>query len=1354
MPTYADLPLHLYQVLEEEFMSLHGPIPNDKDYWVEVPDSKIEGKFWWVNARLDWFFHEGHVRNLKVFADRLIAAATVEGAQADPLSAYIRSRLGEPLLTQLKEYDPPHHDDDDDDDDASSVPSSPPSPPETVEFYTPRTGSTVGEALLLCELNELLKDKNLYSAEHFKKVELSDASEGLARQRFSFKSWQSSGAGASSASAAASASSSPPSSPPCSPPYSGPTADDEDLVHLNRLLLQDGYPEAFETIGNTRLAAIYSRLHRQKQTALSLSGGGIRSGTFALGLLQGLARHKLLEKFDYLSTVSGGGYIGSWLTAWLHRHPDGLKGVSKDLANLHPEAKVDPDPPPLAYLRANSNFITPKVGLLTADTWAFIGIYLRNLLLNWAALIPIFAAALLIPRLAVAAVLGQPPNQTDPINAIFGIGGLSIFPRHLLLILGVPLIILALVYIGFNRPSAAHRLGESHPSLRKLTNQKWFLLLCLLPLVCGAVCLTTYSAWSLQAKDGNIQIWPYLVFGAVVTLTGWFIYTVVILHRFSWSEVRFGELFALLGAGLLGGLLFWKLADTNFGNPTGMTSIYATWITWQTELYVCFALPLFLLVFMLAVTFYVGFSSHSRGVRDEDREWLARLNAWMLIVIIAWCAFSCLVIFGPVALLMSPKIIASLGGVSGLISILVGRSAVTSANEKGQQKTGVMSLILGNLLTILSLVFLAFFVAVLSLLTSLLIQWLFSKDLIQWLFSGNLKLWNVVVGTANAYRHEEMQSLTKMAAHMRAVHYPSFGFFLLLLVGLAALGVLMARFINLNLFSLHGGYRNRLIRGFLGASRNKGERKPNPFTGFDPADNISMHELRPALLHESDFNYEGGSFLVNIGKLITHLKPPPAPDAKEQPNPPAPSSSSSSAAMSAFIYDNLQNTKPGVDSFTPGATPSPTLCRELLEDLNRILEKESLYEHPSLDKFKRSAKAARAEAELRRIKGSSLRSEYHVLLNRLMMDNAYAVDKIIKPCPNPPPPFKLFHVISTALNLVGGENLAWQQRKAEPFSISALHSGCFRLGYRKSRNYGGDDGISIGTAAAISGAAASSNMGYYTSSPAVSLLLTLFNVRLGWWLGNPGMPGNNWYLGFDNSERKVYRRASPTFSLLPVLQEAFGLTDDKTEYVYLTDGGHFENLALYEMVLRRCHIIVASDAAEDAAYRFGDLGNAVRKIRIDLGVPIDFSKVLIDPTLTDGTGLYWAVGKIRYSCVDKGAEDGVLIYIKPTVYARHEPRDVLEYKKNNDAFPHESTADQFFDEPQFESYRMLGSFIMDQIAGEKCERGVCRVTDIAALARAAYDKSKKSDPALDDLGLPDWLTSDSATRDDDNDGRV
>jgi hypothetical protein len=137
------------------------------------------------------------------------------------------------------------------------------------------------------------------------------------------------------------------------------------------------------------------------------------------------------------------------------------------------------------------------------------------------------------------------------------------------------------------------------------------------------------------------------------------------------------------------------------------------------------------------------------------------------------------------------------------------------------------------------------------------------------------------------------------------------------------------------------------------------------------------------------------------------------------------------------------------------------------------------------------------------------------------------------------------------------------------------------------------------------------------------------------------------------------------------------------------------------MVLRRCHYIVVSDAGEDPACSFADLGEAVRKIRIDFGIPIDFPPMSIYPRSAIDTlktpGHYCAVGQIRYSAVDgSGVPDGVIVYIKPACYG-HEPRDIYEYFKRSETFPHESTSDQFFSESQFESYRMLGAYTMGKL---------------------------------------------------------
>src|SRR5205807_4034369 len=147
-------------------------------------------------------------------------------------------------------------------------------------------------------------------------------------------------------------------------------------------------------------------------------------------------------------------------------------------------------------------------------------------------------------------------------------------------------------------------------------------------------------------------------------------------------------------------------------------------------------------------------------------------------------------------------------------------------------------------------------------------------------------------------------------------------------------------------------------------------------------------------------------------------------------------------------------------------------------------------------------------------------------------------------------PEKPLHVINGTLNLVKGEQLAWQERKAESFTMSRLHCGSFQVRYRPSREYG--HGITLGTALAISGAAANPNMGYH-SSPVLTLLMTLFNVRLGAWLGNPGPAGDGTWFGRFRS----FGAPGPRFANRPIIEEALGLTTDENPYVNLSDGGHF-----------------------------------------------------------------------------------------------------------------------------------------------------------------------------------------------------
>ena len=121
-------------------------------------------------------------------------------------------------------------------------------------------------------------------------------------------------------------------------------------------------------------------------TGLAFSGGGIRSATFNLGILQGLAQKGLLHPFDYLSTVSGGGYIGSWLAALTHRLSSELNPSFDEVEKVLSPHKYEPDkltePYVLHWLRLYGNYLTPHKGVISGDTWAMLGTWLRNALLN------------------------------------------------------------------------------------------------------------------------------------------------------------------------------------------------------------------------------------------------------------------------------------------------------------------------------------------------------------------------------------------------------------------------------------------------------------------------------------------------------------------------------------------------------------------------------------------------------------------------------------------------------------------------------------------------------------------------------------------------------------------------------------------------------------------------------------------------------------------------------------------------------------------------------------------------------------------------------------------------------------
>ena len=808
-------------------------------------------------------------------------------------------------------------------------------------------------------------------------------------------------------------------------------------------------------------------------------------------MVQGLASRGLLDKFDYLSTVSGGGYLGSFLTAWVHR-----EGYAKVSAELGCGSSITARPvSPLHHLRRYSNYLTPRTGLVSADTLMLVALYVRNLLLNWLILIPTILVAILIVKICAITLWRA--------TWIFS-------SNNMIPVLGV----VAIASIGYALlDSLRQRPGWED----KESNSGKFIRQELFPMLIGAAAMIGAAlAWVLnsgQEVSFVNAIGAFSLFAAVTCAIDWiiaFVFSTPVGEKEKSTDTnihtcpprfRRGSFFSYTLSGAIAGALL------------GMTFLLIKAINWPLDYRVliltCFGPAILFSSFFLGELIHVGLTSYVPW-GDAEREWLARAAGYHGRAVAAWAVLSLLILVGPSGVLRLAeyhevllKWLYGIGGLSGLVTIFLGKASSTAAivreryaSWKNTSATAVLA------------VTTPIFISVAIVLMSAGIDYL-ANDGHPLLFSNVIRadsrLWLKLIGAS---------------------------------LVLSFIAAIASYYININRFSMHAVYRNRLIRAFLGASNPA--RKPNRFTDFDERDNIKLSDI----------------------------------------------------------------------------WPSP-------EREQRQHEKK----HPQI------------------------------------------------------------HIINSALNIVATRELAWQERKALPLTASPLWIGSASLkdglgSYRPAHRYG--DGMTLGTAMTISGAAASSNMGYH-SSPALSVLLTLFNVRLGAWLGNPGEAGS-----------KTYSNQGPAIAAKPLVQEALGITTDDRPYVYLSDGGHFENLGLYEMVRRRCHLIILSDAGCDPKVAFEDLGNAVRKISIDLNTTIDFKELRMAARQTTLSSnpldqAYFALATIQYH--EPGAKPGLLLYIKPG-YHGSEPASVRGYAASHPAFPHETTGDQWFGESQFEAYRALGEYVI------------------------------------------------------------
>lgn len=869
-----------------------------------------------------------------------------------------------------------------------------------------------------------------------------------------------------------------------------------------------------------------------RRSALCFSGGGIRSATFCLGVLQSMAKIGWLNQFTYLSTVSGGGYIGSWLTSWIRRR--GLAAVESALSNASGgEAKE------IRQLRSGSNYLSPTTGL-SGDSLALFGTFVRNLLINWALILPLLVAAMLIPMVNVGIVddVLHSPARWVIWQSIFLYGAIGTA-------------LLGLAYTASDLPNGTVRQ----------TRHNYFLLGAFVPVITGCYLLSLALAND-QLVTALNRVYDNLVpstrnlprhylyggLGALIHVVGVWIGRLLLMKKREYFEPLEsrdfkGEIGAklpapikvfaisVLSGGVAGYAVYGCVTAAAQAREALSQMSPETW----SAIYATVSVPVLLLCYSLGSVLYLALLR--RNSDEGAREWWSRAGGIWLLTALVWVLVHLVAIWLPGMLSrMGALTTGGIGTLGGVLVAVAGYKSRQDATKKASSGTSVLEAL--NV-RVLDLVAVAFLVA------------MFVTCAI------------LIVDSTTQLEYPKHPELVFPAFLKGVTEWPIERFCLAVIC--VAVSFAFAWFTGVNAFSMHSMYGNRLARAYLGATRDGAppdgsqaqgqQRRPHAFTGFDPDDEISM----------SDW-------------------------------------------------------------------------------------------------------------------GNG-------------------------------PKNKLFHVINIALNIMrpSGNHLEWQERKAASFTVTPIYTGSQVTGYCRTRSVGGRgttgvttnklvSGLTVGRAMTISGAAVSPSMGYH-SSKLIAIVMTFFNVRLGWWLPNPGRieAAAKSNVPLETIEND-YCRTEPSFPLYSLLSEMFGNTTSESKSIYLSDGGHFENLGLYEMVRRECLEIVVVDAGCDPEYVFEDLERAIRVIRNDLGAEITFPHGLPTEESIEATGRSYTIGHVRY----RSGEVGLLLYIKPGLDGT-EPLDVTQYaarvRANGEPFPHQSTADQFFDEPQFESYRALGQHSIANLSG-------------------------------------------------------
>lgn len=962
---------------------------------------------------------------------------------------------------------------------------------------------------------------------------------------------------------------------------------------------------------------------------LALSGGGIRSATFNLGVLEALKELDFLKDIDYLSTVSGGGYIGAWLSANCVRSQQ-INANFENLANKnHVEANVLDDEcfdqskgglnidehawvapsadwdKSISHLRRYSNYLSPHLGFLSADSWSMFATWIRNTILVQLTVAFAIAALLIVPSFLFSLFQRWPEFE----NARW---------------LSVVLFVTAVSSISGNQWRLTDSVGGY---LMRAENWK------IGPLGALVGLCATYGFISLSGFKPFTDfpvIWRLAVPTAILTVTtGFFLLPVcVTILRFAIQRIK-------------------------KANPRWRGTELATGINYgQGWVQALIVIPMLITGFLMAAVLWgqtTGTTQITKiqALHSYSGFWGTMIDFWPFpLTVVATSLWLVTICSKHSAARLATSFLAPIPAVCVLYAILCGIMNLLHELAKPERLDLRPR---GEWLafsTAPALVLYAFAGAVVILIG--MMGRGSNEGIREW--------WSRLGGWFAIY------GLGWMAVTCAWVFGP-FVFFTLMNSDLPSYGTALATWLGSTLVGALSGRASSTSD----SNANKGKisiqmRLLNFFAIIGPyIFVIGLVILISTTLHVILANATDpncctvSKLLSNYWINLTNI------------------SQSSEILMFAFITITITFLllvwRVDINIFSLNSFYRNRLCRCYL-GASRYRANER---HPQ--NFTEFDREDDLEMSALGISSTSLGSE--------------------KKSQDPSGPL---HILNCALNLGGSGDLSVKTRHSASFSVtpyrigsgylSKITSGLYTpIGYRRLEDYFRDKNncLTLSQIVAVSGAAASPNMGYHTS-PAVAFLLTVFNFRLGWWFPNPRM--------------KDIARPSPAFSFRYLVKELFGGADDKSNYLMISDGGHFENLGAYELIRRKCKLIIIGDAECDRSFQFEGLGSLIRMCDVDFDYKISINVESIIPNNLNSSKRSFAIGVVDYGF---GSEPGVLLYIKAAMTG-HEGTAIAQYKSSHPNFPHESTGNQFYGDDQFESYRRLGreaalSMFGDDVSG-------------------------------------------------------